>query len=578
MESSALPHNGDLETLLDLVKSRCSDEAVVLVRGAYEMAANAHAGQQRVGGRPYITHPLAVAIILARMGLDPATLAAALLHDVIEDTPVEQDELHRRFGNEVARLVDGATKIRAIESKEKAALAARRGNRGKEASEAENLRRMLLASVNDLRVILIKMADRLHNMRTLRPLAAKRRRRLARETLEIYAPLANRLGIWQFKSEFEDRALRELQPEVYARIQSELADRRARHDVYLATVIQQLGSALGEGGIKARISGRAKHFYSIYRKMLRKDLGTDEIYDVLAVRVVVPRINDCYVALGIVHAMWPPMPEGFDDYIAKQKNNLYQSLHTTVYGPENRLLEIQIRTEDMHEVAEHGVAAHWVYKEDTPRAREIEEKITALRRLIKSHGEEATDADAFVEGLKTDVFRDQVYVFTPLGDVKELPAGSTPVDFAYQIHTEVGHRCRGALVNGRMVALDYTLRTGDSVKIITAKGSAAPSRDWLNPALGFVASSRARAKIKQWYRRQRKQDAIREGRDVLERQLRKLGLTRLSLEDAAALFDFDGLDEFMAAVGRHDVPPDAIADRLLAADEDSSTATAPESA
>jgi GTP pyrophosphokinase len=422
---------------------------------------------------------------------------------------------------------------------------------------------MLLAAVDDLRVILIKLADRLHNMQTLESLNDQRRQRLANETLEIYAPLANRLGIWQLKSEFEDLALRELDPDAYVRIQSELGERRAQHEQYLADVIARLRERLDEANIEADISGRTKHTYSIYRKMQRKDLSAEEVYDVLAVRVIVAEPSQCYLALGMVHAMWPPLPGGFDDYIAKQKTNLYQSLHTTVYGPGNRPLEVQIRTGEMHEMAEYGVAAHWVYKEDSPRALEVQAKIASLRKLLKSHSDDAVDADAFVEGLKTDVFRDQVYVFTPKGAVIELPAGSTPVDFAYHIHTEVGHRCRGAIVSGKMEPLDYQLQTGQTVRIIAAKGEVGPSRDWLNPALGYVASARARAKIKQWFRRQARAAAIREGREVVERRLRKLGLTKVSHEEVAATFEFTKLNEFLAAVGRHEIPSEAIGARLL---------------
>jgi GTP pyrophosphokinase len=339
------------------------------------------------------------------------------------------------------------------------------------------------------------------------------------------------------------------------------------HTTYLDEVIAALGAELQAAGIEATITSRTKHIYSIYRKMLRKDLPAEEIYDVLAVRVLVDRVADCYLALGVVHTLWRPLEAEFDDYIAKKKSNLYQSLHTTVLGPGNRPLEVQIRTHEMHELAEYGVAAHWLYKEGSPRAREIDEKVAALRRILESHNEDAADAQAFVEGLKTDVFRDQVYVFTPDGDVIELPAGATPVDFAYYIHTEVGHRCRGALVNGRMVPLDTPLRTGQTVKIVTAKGAAGPSRDWLNPALGFIASSRARAKIKQWFRRQARSEAIGEGRDALERQLRKLGLTKVGHEEVAHLFGFERLDDFLAAIGRHDIPSEAIGAQLLEAED-----------
>ena len=522
-----------------------------IVGRAYRVADDAHRGQRRASGEPYIVHPLAVAQILDELGLDPGAIAAALLHDVVEDTSIDTAQVEALFGKEVARLVAGVTKISAIEAREKAA------------AEAESLRRMLLASVDDLRVILIKLADRLHNMQTLDALKPDKRERMARETLEIYAPLANRLGIWQLKSAFEDLVLRELEPEIYRQIVEELSGRREAHELYLERAIATLDARLRESGIVADIKSRTKHTYSIYRKMRRKDLPAEQIYDVLALRVLVDELPQCYLTLGIVHAMWQPMVGEFDDFIAKRKANLYQSLHTTVLGPDNRPLEVQIRTHEMNELAEFGVAAHWKYKENTRHSADFQEKIATLRRLLESHDADAADAEAFVENLKTDVFSDQVYIFTPRGDVIELPAGSTPVDFAYQIHTEVGHRCRGAMVDNRMVALDTPLSTGQTVSIITARGAGGPSRDWLNPALGYVNSNRARAKIKQWFRRQARSDAIREGREVLERQLRKLGLTRLRLDEVPKLFGQERLDEFLAAVGRHDIPTEQIVSRLL---------------
>ena len=551
LDAVPVEHRAAIEHLLEAMRQRFPNAHEDLIVRAYLIAEEAHRGQLRASGEPYITHPLAAARILADYGLDPSTIAAALLHDVVEDTQVTSEDIEAALGPEVARLVAGVTKISAIEARELAD------------SEAENLRRMLLAAVDDLRVILIKLADRLHNMQTLSALSEERRRRMAQETLEIYAPLANRLGIWQLKSEFEDLALMQLEPEVYESIRSELAGRRHQHDEYLADVIRQLHERLREAGIEAQITSRTKHYYSIYRKMQRKGVDAHDIYDVLAVRIIVDEVAQCYLALGVVHSMWLPMEGEFDDYIGKRKDNLYQSLHSTVIGPGNRPLEVQIRTKAMDEVAEYGVAAHWMYKENTTSAPEIEEKIAALRRLLKSQYEEAADAESFVEGLKTDVFRDQVYVFTPQGEVMELPAGSTPIDFAYQIHTEVGHRCRGALVNGRMVALDTPLQTGQTVKIITARGDAGPSRDWLNPELGYVASSRARSKIRQWFRRQAQSEAVAEGREVLDRQLRRLGLTKIKHDEVAHLFGYDHLDEFLVAVGRHEIPAESIGARLL---------------
>jgi RelA/SpoT family (p)ppGpp synthetase len=540
-----------LARLVATVRSRFPQSDVDVVQRAFGFAAQAHQGQTRHSGEPFIYHPLAVAQILADMGMDPDTVAAALLHDTVEDTSVSLEDIAAAFGQDIARLVEGVTKVSGIAA------------RGKAATEAENLRRLILAAVDDLRVILIKLADRLHNMRTVDALTPERRLRMARETLDIYAPLANRLGMWTLKSEFEDLSLRQLEPQWYETIAREVAARRARHEEYLSGVIGQLEERLRAQGIESEITGRAKHYYSIYRKMQRKEIGPDQVYDVLAIRVKVEDIPTCYAALGIVHTLWTPVEGEFDDYIAKRKDNLYQSLHTTVIGPGKRPLEVQIRTFAMDEVAEYGLAAHWKYKEARGDDPEIEEKIAALRRTLKSQSEETEDAEAFVEGLKTDVFRDQVYVFTPNGDVLALPAGSTPIDFAYYIHSEVGHRCRGAYVDGRMVPLDAQLRTGQTVRIVTVKGDAGPSRDWLNPALGYVATTRARSEIKQWFRRQVRATAIAEGREVVERHLRRLGLGRMRQEAVARLFDYDRLDDFLAAVGRHEVPPENITARVL---------------
>jgi len=548
------PGRTDLSGLLAAVRNRFPNADGGVIARSYALSAKAHKGQIRASGEPYISHPVAVARILADLGMDPDTVAAALLHDIVEDTDVRPEQIGAEFGPDVARLVEGVTKISAIEAREKPA------------TEAENLRRLILAAVDDLRVIVIKLADRLHNMQTVDALGPERRARMARETLDIYAPLANRLGIWQFKSQFEDLSLRQLEPAWHEMIEREVRERRESHEQYLSGVISQLDERLRSAGIEAEINGRAKHFYSIYRKMQRKDIGTDQVYDVLAIRVKVHSVNDCYVVLGIVHTLWSPVEGEFDDYIAKRKDNLYQSLHTTVLGPGQRAIEVQIRTHDMDEVAEFGLAAHWKYKEAGDDDPAVEEKIAALRRVLKSQDDDAPDAESFVEGLKTDFFRDQVYVFTPNGDVLELPAGSTPVDFAYHIHTEVGDRCRGALVDGRMVGLDTPLRTGQTVRIVTARGDAGPSRDWLNPVLGYAATSRARATIKQWFRRQGRAESVAEGREVLERQLRKLGLTRVKHEAVARLFDFGRLDDFLAAVGRHDIPPEAIPARLLEAE------------
>lgn len=552
--------------MLAKLRARSTDVDLAVVSKAWDVAKTAHAGQLRKSGEPYITHPLAVADILVDYGLDAAAIAAALMHDVVEDTVVESADLEAMFGGEVARLVRGVTKLSALEARELFADdAAPTAATKKAAAEAESLRRLLLASVDDLRVILIKMADRLHNMRTLAALSRRRRELMARETLEIYAPLANRLGMWMFKSQFEDLALEQLEPEAYALIGTVLADRREQHERYLADAMVALKERLESNGIEViEIKARAKHIFSIYSKMVRKDLEADQILDILAIRVLVPSEADCYLGLGTVHAMWEPLGGEFDDYIARRKPNLYQSLHTSVAGPGNRPLEVQIRTPNMNEVAEYGVAAHWVYKENARLSADVQRQIADLRRTLESHDEDAADAMSFVEGLKTDVFRDQVYVFTPARKVIELRAGATPIDFAYHIHTEVGHRCRGAMVDGRMVPLDTPLETGQTVKIITAKGdNIGPSRDWANPSLKFTVSNHARAKIKQYFRRQIHVEAIKAGRDILERQLRKLGITRTKHEKVARLFDFARLEDFMAAVGRHEISSQAIVERLL---------------
>ncbi len=558
-----------MDQLVATLAERFPEDALARVRDAYAMAEKAHRGQSRKSGEPYITHPVSVAEILVDLGLDPDAVAAALLHDVVEDTPITDADLRKRYGADVAKLVRGVTKIGEIEARQ----LPEHGSATREAAaEAESLRRLLLASVDDLRVILIKMADRLHNMQTLGALSPAKRERMARETMDIYAPLANRLGIWQFKGAFEDLALAELEPETFELIHTVLADRREEHEVYLAKAMTALQNALSEAGLEASIKARAKHTYSIYRKMVRKDLDADQILDVLAMRVLVDSIGDCYLALGVVHAMWQPIEGEFDDYIGKKKPNLYQSLHTTVLGPRGRPLEVQIRTSEMNEIAEYGVAAHWLYKENARLSGAVQSQIGELRRTLEHHDEDAPDAVSFVEHLKTDMFQDQVYVFSPAGKVVELPAGATPVDFAYHIHTQVGHRCRGAEVNGQLVALDTPLETGQTVRIVTAKGDdVGPSRDWANPSLGYVKSHRAEAKIRQWYRRQAHGMASKGGREILERQLRKLGMTKVKHDTVARLFEFTKLDDFLAAVGRHEIGSQQITSKLLEAESTANT-------
>jgi len=542
------------EQLIDKIKAYAPDADFDLVQRAYEVAARAHASQTRATGEPYVAHAVAVADILADLQLDAEPLAAALLHDVPEDTTVTLEEVRDQFGDEVAKLVDGVTKLalmREMSRSREGALAE---------AQAENLRKVFLATVDDIRVIMIKLADRLHNMRTLFGLAVEKQARIAQETLDIYAPLANRLGIWELKWQLEDLALRYLDPDQYQEIANLLAEKREEREQYIARVIKVLRSRLEAEGIEADISGRPKHIYSIYRKMQEKDRDFEEIYDVRGVRVLLDDIRDCYAVLGIVHGMWRPIPGQFDDYIASPKDNLYQSLHTAVIGPEGRPLEIQIRTWEMHRVAEYGIAAHWRYKEHTKRDLSLEAKIAWLRQ-VSEWRQDVTDAHEFVESLKSDVLPERVYVFTPKGDIVDLPQGATPVDFAYYIHTEIGHRCRGAKVNGRLVPLNTKLRTGEKVEILTAK-KGGPSRDWLNSQLGYINTARARSKVRQWFKVQERKENIAEGRAVLEKELHRLGLEQKSFDQIAALFKYEDVDTFLAAIGYGDVSPQQIATKL----------------
>ncbi|MCL5026178.1 MAG: bifunctional (p)ppGpp synthetase/guanosine-3',5'-bis(diphosphate) 3'-pyrophosphohydrolase [Chloroflexi bacterium] len=547
-----------------------------LVRRAFYFAADAHRGQIRRSGEPYMIHPVATAQILADYHLEGAAIAAALLHDVLEDTSVRPEQLRVAFGNEIAVLVEGVTKLGRISLQ--VLEDSRRPNvkpREEDAQVwAENVRKMFLAMAEDIRVVLIKLADRLHNLRTLTYLAPSKRRQVAQETMEIYAPLASRLGIWDMKWQLEDLSFRHMDAERYKSIARQLAGTRASRERLVTQGMEILARELSRAGIKAEVSGRPKHIYSIHRKMERRGVGFDEIYDLLAVRVIVDTESDCYSALGIVHSLWHPIPGQFDDYIATPKESSYQSLHTTVVGPEGRPLEIQIRTLEMHRLAEYGVAAHWRYKEGGKRDVQFEEKIAWLRQLVDWQEDISGGAQRFVESLKSDFFRDQVYVFTPRGDIRELPAGATPIDFAYRIHTDVGHRCTGAKVNGRLVALDTPLKTGDIVEILTTKTPKGPSRDWLNASLGFVKTAHAQEKIRQWFRRQERGESIARGRELLERELSRLGLTGQKLEDLARLFKFDKVDDFFAAIGYGEISPQQIAVRT-AEEEPERVTTAP---
>jgi GTP pyrophosphokinase len=556
------------QTLLDDVSKYLAAPDVEAIRRAYAFAAEAHAPQRRESGEPYINHPLAVAETLASIHMDTATIIAALCHDVSEDCAVPMAELESRFGREVARLVDGVTKLDKMQFLHVEGVDDSAPKLNGQDLWAENMRKMFLAMAEDIRVVLIKLADRLHNMRTLQYRRPDKRRRVAQETMDIYAPLANRLGIWELKWQLEDLSFRHLDPEKYHEIADKVASRRVAREKYIQRVIEVLRGELDTNGIHADLSGRPKHIYSIYRKMQRRGVDVDQIYDQLAVRVLVHGIPDCYSTLGVIHSIWRPLPGQFDDYIANPKESLYQSLHTTVLAVDGKPLEIQIRTHEMHQVAEYGVAAHWRYKEGLRQDQKFDAKVAWLRQLMDWQKDVAGGAQEFVDSLKTDIFQDQVYVFTPKGEIKELPSGATPLDFAYRIHTDVGHKCIGAKVNGRLVALDTKLRNGDIVEIITAKGSRGPSRDWLNPNLGFVHTAHAREKIRQWFRRQQRDENIVRGRELVEKALKRLNVDGIKLDDLAADFRYDKVDDFLAAVGYGDINPDEVGRHVLSgADE-----------
>jgi GTP pyrophosphokinase len=534
---------------------------VGLIERAHGFAATAHEGQLRASGEPYISHPVEVAYYLATLQSDAETLAAALLHDVPEDTEITVPDLEKRFGREVSRLVDGVTKLSKFGSA-----------RSMEEQQAENIRKMFMAMAEDVRVVIIKLADRLHNMRTLHFLPVDKQARIAHQSMEIYAPLAHRLGMWQIKWELEDLSFKYIEPEKFRQLVDMLADRRKVRESFVTKSINILRKELGKVGIQADISGRPKHLYSIAKKMERKGVDFDEIYDVNAVRLLVDDVKDCYAALGIVHSLWRPIPGQFDDYIAMPKANMYQSLHTAVIGPDAKPLEVQIRTRQMHDVAEAGIAAHWRYKEGSRGDRRYDEKLAWVRQLIDWQREVA-DATEFVEGLKLEVFQDQVFVFTPKGDVKDLPNGATPLDFAYRIHTDVGHRTIGAKANNRLVPLDYKLRNGDIVEVITTKAAHGPSRDWLN----IVQTNAAREKIRQWFKRQERDENISQGKELLDRELRRLAHETLAsiksekLAEIASRARYKELDDFFAAIGYGAISPASVVSKLEIHDDAATT-------
>jgi len=520
------------------------------VEGAFVYACEHHADQRRKSGEEFIIHPVGVAKICAGMRLDTETLCAALLHDTVEDTSASLEDVRATFGEEVAALVDGVTKLTGLTFS------------SRDEAQAENYRKMMVAMASDIRVILIKLADRLHNMRTIGAMPKQKQIEKAKETLDIYAPIAHRLGIHAIKWELEDLAFAALHPRKYAEIKGLVNQQRAERERYVSEAGAYLARELDALGIDAEIAGRAKHFYSIYSKMTRKGREFNEIYDLTAMRVIVENVKDCYGAVGVIHSLWKPLPGRFKDFVAMPKFNMYQSLHTTVIGPEGRPLEIQIRTREMHDMAEFGIAAHWLYKDD--RAVDQDGKLRWLRRLLDWQ-QELSDPKEFMDTLKVDLFEDEVFVFTPKGEVKSLAAGATPLDFAYEVHTDVGHRCVGAKVNGRMVPLSYELRSGDIVEVLTSKRERGPSRDWL----ALVKTTRARNKIRQWFKSESRKDTEHAGRELLQDHLKKQGLPAQRIVGSPLLADviremgFRKGDEFYIALGGAKISPTVVVNKVM---------------
>ena len=542
------------QTILDRVREYDAGADFDLIAKAYNYAVFAHGDQKRISGEPYIIHPVAVALILTEIEMDSASICAALLHDVIEDTHYTYQDLAEEFGEEIAMLVDGVTKLSRIDFK------------SREEAQAENLRKMFIAMAKDIRVVLIKLADRLHNMRTLNFQPEPKQKEIARETMEIFAPLAHRLGVFKFKWQLEDLAFLYLEPELYYEIAQRLKTKRKEREEYVNDLEQEIRAGLEQIGIEGDIAGRPKNIYSIYKKMIKQNKSMDEIYDKIAIRVVVDTIPECYGVLGIIHTIWKPLPGRFKDYIATPKPNMYQSLHTTLIGQGGEPFEVQIRTWEMHVTAESGIAAHWAYKEAgqaKDRDKKFEEKLSWLRRILEWQ-QDVNDNSEFMESLKTDLFDDTVFIFTPKGAVIELPKGSCPVDFAYRVHTEVGHKCTGARVNGRIVPLDYQLSNGDIVEIITSKNSNGPTRGWLN----FVKTSSARSRIKAWFKRGQRQENIIKGHEMLENELKKRHLDpkellkESKLGDTLERFSLNSADDLYSAVGDGSLTVNQVANKI----------------
>ena len=561
------------EALLEMLPDNLNPVDRDFIQRAYRYAEKAHEGQKRLSGEPYISHCISVAGILAEMKVPPTLIVAGLLHDTVEDTHVTLDDIRAEFGEEVARLVDGVTKLTQLPRVTRGdqhmdddiedfglVQGENREDSRKRQLAQETLRKTFLAMGEDIRVVLIKLADRLHNMRTLFYIPEPRRKLIAQETMDIFAPLANRLGIWQIKWELEDLSFRYTNPEKFKEIAELLNLRRTDREKQIQDIISRLILVLEQAGIKAEITGRPKHIYSIYHKMQEKSRSFDTLMDLRGVRLIVTSPQDCYAALGIIHTTWRPIPHEFDDYIAAPKDNNYQSLHTAVIYDDGRPLEVQIRTPQMDQNAEYGIASHWRYKE---RGGHIDEgydvRVNMLRRLMDWR-QDVTDAQEFVDGMKTDVFQDRVYVFTPKGDIIDLPQSSTPIDFAYHVHTEIGHRCRGSKINGKLVTLDYALKTGDQVEILTAKHGG-PSRDWLNVNLGLVRTQRARAKIRAWFKWQDREQNLTQGKQILDRELRRLGI-ELDMDKLSRMFEFRNPEDLYVAIGCGDIPMGKVITKL----------------
>ena len=530
-----------VDILLQKIKENCTNVDLDIVNKAFNLAYEAHKEQKRESGEPYIIHPIDVAVILAELGMDTSTIVAGLLHDVIEDTDYTYDDIKNIFSEEVANLVSGVTKITKMEYK------------SKEEQQADNFRKMLLAMASDIRVIIIKLADRLHNMRTLKYMPKEKQKRISKETLDIYAPLAHRLGISKVKWELEDLCFRYLHEEEYYDLVHQISEKRVERETYIAQIIKDLYSKLEEAEIDSDIDGRPKHFYSIYRKMVTKNKSIEQIFDLTAIRILVNSVKDCYEVLGIVHTIYKPIPGRFKDYIAMPKPNMYQSLHTTVIGPQGKTFEIQIRTFEMHKTAEYGIAAHWKYKEgDTSdtKGKSFENKLVWLRDMLEWQ-KETSDAEEFMEGFKINLFTDEIFLFTPKGVVIDLPNGATPIDFAYRIHTDIGNKCIGAKVNGKIVPLDYKLKTGQIVEILTSNSSKGPNMDWLS----IAKSNQAKSKIKAWFKKAKKEENINKGKEVFEKELKKQSVHYIDIAKGESYdkfikrYNINCMDDLYALVG-----------------------------